>query len=79
MISPLQPRLRIVDAAGVIVSEFHRWLQLLERALRGPFIGQVATGSFVVLDGQSALQGEELLLSGTEEASLEGDAVLVIV
>lgn len=78
MIPILQDNLPVADE-GRIGRDLHRWLSLIRRALLGPFIGQVATGAFAMRDGESAIQAEELLLVGTEEATLEGDAVLVIV
>ncbi len=76
---PLSYQQPVAGAGGAISSELHRWLQLIARALHGPFIGQAVTGVFVVADGQYAIQAEEVVLSGTEEPTLEGDAVLVIV
>lgn len=79
MIPILQHSLRIAMASGTIEAEFHRWLQAVQRALRGPFIGLFAPGSFVVTTDEYAILAEELVLHDTDEATLQGDAVLVVV
>jgi hypothetical protein len=79
MIPPLHPALRIADDGGAIGRNFHRWLQLLQQALHGPFVGRIATGTKVIADGEYGLHAEELVLNGTEETTIDGDGVLVVV
>lgn len=79
MIPPLNPGLVITSTASRITRDFHRWLQLIEKALHGPFVGVMASGSFTVLDGEYAIHADELILLGSEEATLYGDSVLVVV
>lgn len=87
MISPLQPSLRIAESgspqipgsAGVITRDFHRWLQLIERHLRGPLRGLFAPGQVVIGTDEYAIAGDEYLTDGNNEVALEGDSVLVVV
>ena len=79
MIPPIHPALRITDAAGAIGRDFHRWLQLIARALRGPFAGLFAPGPVAVTANEYAIHAEELVANGTDEAAIEGDGVLVVV
>jgi hypothetical protein len=79
MIQPLDTNLRITTETGAASYLFHRWLQLIQQALHGPFIGRMATGSKVIADGEYGLHAEEIILNGVEEIVIEGDGVLVIV
>jgi hypothetical protein len=84
VITNINPGLQITDPskpspAGIITRPFHTWLQSIQRALRGPFVGRMATGTKVIADGEYGLHAEELILNGAEEITIEGDGVLVAV
>lgn len=79
MIEILNGALRVSDNGGVISREFHRWLGIVARAISSTYVADKAPGlSYVVGDGQFAIHGEELVLHGTEELTIEGDGVLVV-
>lgn len=75
MITPLNKAVRIIEGAGQASREFHRWLQLIERALQGPFIGWKAQGAVTIEDGQYGLHADELTV---ENLTIKGSGVLVI-
>ncbi len=80
MIPPLQQAIRVAEAGGAIGREFKRWLDLIAQSVASTRIGDSAPGrSLAVGDGQFAIHAEELVLNGTEEASLEGDSILVVI
>ena len=78
MMPPISYVAPVTASGGAIHPEMHRWLQLIQRALHGPFIGQKATGSFTVKDGEYAIHADELILHGSETVTLEGNATLVV-
>lgn len=79
MITILQPGLSAIRQGGILSAELFRWLNGIREALHGPFIGQMATGSKVIKDGEYGLHAEELILRGSEEIVIEGDGILVVV
>jgi hypothetical protein len=78
MIPLLNSALSVASGDGRISRDFHRWLDLVRRALHGPFVGQQATGSVVIRDGEGAVQVKRLLLQSNERLTIEGSGRLVI-
>lgn len=75
---PLNAALRIVEGAGVISRDFHRWLSLFQKALRGPLVGDQASGTFAIQDEQFGIHAKRLMLIGSERATIYGSGRLVI-
>lgn len=78
MIPPLNAALQVVNRVGAMNRDLHRWLQIIERALKGPFIGQQSQETFVIRDGEYGIHVKRLTLDGKERATIEGSSRLVI-
>jgi hypothetical protein len=79
MIPLLNPYLRIVGGNDIIVNEFHRWLQVIARTVSSTYIAdQIPLGGVAAKDGQFAIHAKRLTLTGSDRATLEGSARLVI-
>ena len=78
MIPPLNTSLRISGDKGVVEKDFHRWLGLVSRALRGPFIGTRVSGTFAITDSEFGVIGKRLELLSKDRASILSDGRLVI-
>lgn len=78
MIPPLDQLLQIASPGGHVGPAFHRWLQEVERALRGPFIGQQRPRSFTIFDGEYGVHGKRLELDTGDRATILGSGRLVI-
>jgi hypothetical protein len=59
-------------------AELQRELDATQVRVNGPFIGVQATGSFTIEDGEFGLQGKQLILTGTDRATILGSGRLVI-
>lgn len=78
MISPLIPGIQASDGGGKLSALLYRWLLQLQTAVRGPFVGVQAPGTFTVPPGENAIQVKRLALSGNQRAVLLGESRLVI-
>lgn len=80
MIQLLNGALRIANAGGVITRDFHLWLQAIARAISSTYVADRAPGrSLAIGADQYGIHAEELVLNGTEELTIEGNGILVIV